>query len=159
MASVNKVILVGNLGQDPESRFLPDGSAVANISVATSEKWKGKDGSQQEHTEWHRVSFFGKLAEVVSQYCKKGQSVYIEGRIRTEKWTDKNGNDRYASKIIADRMQMLGKKDDAPETPASQPAAPTKPAKKPYDGKGGFDDMDDDIPFRDPYAGGAWRFV
>lgn len=125
MASVNKVILIGNLGQDPETRFLPDGSAVANISIATTEKWKNKAGEKQERTEWHRIIFFGKLAEIAGQYLKKGAPVYIEGRIQTDKWQDKDGNDRYTTKIIADRMQMLGTKADAGAAaarPAHSPA-------------------------------------
>lgn len=151
MASVNKVILIGNLGADPDTRYLPSGDAVANVNVATTEKWKNKDGEQQEHTEWHRVAFFGKLAEIAAQYLKKGSPVYVEGRIRTNKYTDKDGNERYSTQIIVDRMQMFGSKQDAPakdgpDKPAS--VNPKKPApKKPYDGKGGFDDMDDDIPF------------
>jgi single-strand DNA-binding protein len=155
MASVNKVILVGNLGKDPESRYLPDGGAVCNFSVATTDKWKDKSGEQQERTEWHRVSTFAKLAEICGEYLKKGSQVYIEGRLQTRKWQDKEGHDRYTTEIVADRMQMLGSRGGAGggESMAREPrggaeggAAAAKPAAK----KGGgasFDDMDDDIPF------------
>jgi len=112
MASVNKVILIGNLGADPETRYLPSGDAVTNNRIATSEKWKDKSGEQQEHTEWHRIAFFGKLAEIAGEYLKKGSPVYVEGRIQTKKWTDKEGIERYSTQIIADRMQMLGSKGD-----------------------------------------------
>ena len=108
MASVNKVILVGNLGRDPEIRYLPSGEPVANITLATSSKYKSKTGEMVEETEWHRVTFFGKLAEIVSQYLKKGRSVYVEGRIKTRKYTDKDGIEKYATDIIANEMQMLG---------------------------------------------------
>src|SRR5258708_39512825 len=108
MASVNKVILIGNLGADPETRYLPSGDAVANIRIATTEVWKDKGGEKQEHTEWHRIAFFGKLAEMAGEYLKKGSPVYIEGRIRTRKWQDKEGQDKYSTEIVADRMQMLG---------------------------------------------------
>ena len=108
MASVNKVILIGNLGADPETRYLPSGDAVTNIRVATTEKWRDKGGEQQEHTEWHRIAFFGKLAEIAGEYLKKGSPVYVEGRIRTRKWQDKEGQDRYSTEIVADRMQLLG---------------------------------------------------
>ena len=109
MASVNKVIIVGNLGKDPEMRYSTDGAAIANISIATTESWKDKSGAKQEKTEWHRICFFGKLAEIVGQYLKKGSQIYVEGRLQTRKWQDKeSGQDRYATEIIADRMQMLG---------------------------------------------------
>ncbi|MET3625187.1 single-stranded DNA-binding protein [Burkholderia ambifaria] len=109
MASVNKVILVGNLGADPEVRYLPSGDAVANIRLATTDRYKEKDsGEYKEVTEWHRVSFFGRLAEIVSEYLKKGSSVYVEGRIRTRKWQGQDGQDRYSTEIVADQMQMLG---------------------------------------------------
>jgi single-strand DNA-binding protein len=110
MASVNKAIIVGNLGKDPEVRYMPSGDAVANITVATSSKYKNKAGELVEETEWHRISFFGKLAEVVGQYLKKGSSVYVEGRIKTRKYTDKDGVERYATDIVASEMQMLGGK-------------------------------------------------
>ena len=109
MASVNKVILVGNLGADPETRYLPSGDAVANIRLATTDRYKDKaTGESKELTEWHRVAFFGRLAEIVNEYLKKGSSVYIEGRIRTRKWTDQAGQERYSTEIVADQMQMLG---------------------------------------------------
>src|SRR6201991_3466641 len=109
MASVNKVILVGNLGADPEVRYLPSGDAVANIRLATTDRFKDKTSNEfKELTEWHRVAFFGRLAEIVNEYLKKGSSVYIEGRIRTRKWTDQSGQERYSTEIVADQMQMLG---------------------------------------------------
>jgi single-strand DNA-binding protein len=176
MASVNKVILVGNLGADPEVRYLPSGDAVANIRLATTDRYKDKaSGEFKEMTEWHRVSFFGRLAEIVSEYLKKGSSVYIEGRIRTRKWQAQDGTDRYSTEIVADQMQMLGGRGGAGgggddggynREPmersggggggraaggggggarsggggggASRPSAPAG---------GGFDEMDDDIPF------------
>ncbi|MFZ4481349.1 MAG: single-stranded DNA-binding protein [Rhodoferax sp.] len=162
MASVNKVILVGNLGRDPEVRYLPSGDPVANITIATSSKYKGKTGEMVEETEWHRVTFFGKLAEIVGQYLKKGRSVYVEGRIKTRKYTDKDGVEKYATDIIANEMQMLGSREGMGEPSGddegggySRPAAPARPAPasrpaaaaaaaKP---SSGFDDMDDDIPF------------
>lgn len=112
MSSVNKVIIVGNLGRDPEIRYLPSGDAVANATIATSSKYKGKDGNMVEETEWHRITFFGKLAEIVAQYLKKGRSVYVEGRIKTRKYTDKDGVEKYATDIIANEMQMLGSAPD-----------------------------------------------
>ncbi|NLY65775.1 MAG: single-stranded DNA-binding protein, partial [Alcaligenaceae bacterium] len=113
MASVNKVILVGNLGRDPEVRYSPDGAAMCNITIATSSNWKDKNtGERREETEWHRVTFYGRLAEIAGEYLKKGRSVYIEGRIKTRKWQDKDtGQDRYSTDIIADQMQMLGGRD------------------------------------------------
>ena len=153
MASVNKVILIGNLGADPETRYLPSGDAVANIRIATTEVWKDKGGEKQEHTEWHRISFFGKLAEIAGEYLKKGSPVYIEGRIRTRKWQDKEGQDRYSTEIVADRMQLLGSRGGGTESAAREPkaAAPAESGggAKPAAKKSGasFDDMDDDIPF------------
>jgi len=154
MASVNKVIIVGNLGRDPETRYLPSGEAVTNISVATTETWKDKaSGEKKEATEWHRISFFGRLAEVAGEYLKKGSQVYIEGQLRTRKYQDKEtGKDRYSTEIRADRMQMLGSRAGAGE-PRGEPdgdaapkgGAPAKPAAKKPAGK--FDDMEDDIPF------------
>jgi single-strand DNA-binding protein len=178
MASVNKVILVGNLGADPEVRYLPSGDAVANIRLATTDRYKDKtSGEMKEATEWHRVSFFGRLAEIVNEYLKKGSSVYIEGRIRTRKWQAQDGTDRYSTEIVAEQMQMLGGRggsmggggDDGGYSRgepsersgggggggrmaasgggsrggnagggASRPSAPAG---------GGFDEMDDDIPF------------
>ncbi len=152
MASVNKVILIGNLGADPETRYLPSGDAVANIRIATTDVWKDKSGEKQEHTEWHRVAFFGKLAEIAGEYLKKGSPVYIEGRIRTRKWQDKEGQDRYSTEIVADRMQLLGSRGGGTESGAREPkpaAAEAGGGAKPAAKKSGasFDDMDDDIPF------------
>lgn len=113
MSSVNKVILIGNLGQNPEVKYLPSGDAVANISIATSETWKNKAGEKQESVEWHRIVMFGKLAEIAGEYLKKGASVYIEGKLTTRKWTDKEGQERYTTEIRCDRMQMLGKAKEA----------------------------------------------
>ena len=152
MASVNKVIIVGNLGRDPETRYLPSGEAVTNISVATTDKWKDKaSGEMKEATEWHRVSFFGRLAEIAGEYLKKGSQVYVEGALRTRKWQDKEGKDRYTTEIRGDVMQMLGSRPGAGEPRGERPAAkddaPAKAgtaAKKPA---GKFDDMEDDIQF------------
>ena len=159
MASVNKVILVGNLGADPETRYLPSGDAVCNIRMATTDRSRDKvSGELKEYTEWHRVVFFGKLAETAGQYLKKGRQVYVEGRIRTNKWQDKEGNERYTTEIIASEMKMLGSREGmgAPaageaEYGGSMPsaggsaggAARNAPARK----TPGFEDMDDDIPF------------
>jgi len=156
MASVNKVILVGNLGRDPETRYMPDGAAITNASLATSFQWNDKaSGEKKEETEWHRVVFRGKLAEIAGEYLKKGSQVYVEGRLRTRKWQDKEGHDKYTTEIVADRMQMLGSRSgsgeprgeprgDAP--PMESKGADAKPAaaKKPA---GKFDDLEDDIPF------------
>ena len=161
MASVNKVILVGNLGADPEMRYLPSGEAVANLRLATTDTWKDKDGNKQEATEWHRVSFFGRQAEVCGQYLKKGSQIYVEGRLETRKWTDKEGKERYTTEIIAGEMKMLGSRPGgggapsydasdeggapAPSRPVSRSSASAgKPASK---SPGGIADMDDDIPF------------
>ena len=162
MASVNKVIIVGNLGRDPEMRYMPSGDAIANIAVATSYKAKGRDGSEaKEYTEWHRISFFGRLAEIVGQYLTKGSSIYVEGRLQTRKYTDKDGIERYATEIIAENMQMLGgggqreQQDDGyddQQTRQQRPQQrqperqqpPARPAPKPAPN---FSDMDDDIPF------------
>jgi single-strand DNA-binding protein len=160
MASVNKVILVGNLGRDPEMRYLPSGEAVANLALATSRKYKNKAGEMVEETEWHRVTFFGKLAEIAGQYLKKGRSVYVEGRIKTDKYTDKDGVEKFSTQIIGNEMQMLGGREGMGEPSAegnegggySRSAAPTRaePASRPAPAtksSSGFDDMDDDIPF------------
>lgn len=162
MASVNKVILIGNLGRDPEVRYLPSGDAVANLNLATTEKWKDKNGDQQEQTEWHRVAFFGRQAEICGEYLKKGSSVYVEGRLQTRKWTDKDGVERYSTEIRGDRMQMLGGRAGASsgEPPARDPMDREPMAREPApsgagpEGKpamskkpGNFDDLDDDIPF------------
>jgi single-strand DNA-binding protein len=148
MASVNKVILIGNLGADPETRYLPSGDAVTNIRIATTDAWKDKSGEKQEHTEWHRVAFFGKLAEIAGEYLKKGSPVYVEGRIRTRKWQDKDGQDRYSTEIVADRMQLLGGRAGGSEAMPREPAAAVSGTPKAAPRKGGgFDEMDDDIPF------------
>ncbi|SAL58265.1 single-stranded DNA-binding protein [Caballeronia arvi] len=178
MASVNKVILVGNLGADPETRYLPSGDAVANIRLATTDRYKDKaSGEFKELTEWHRVAFFGRLAEIVNEYLKKGSSVYIEGRIRTRKWTDQSGQERYSTEIVADQMQMLGGRGGAGgggDEGGYSRSAPMERSgggggRAPAGGRasgggaggggaggssrpsapagGGFDDMDDDIPF------------
>jgi single-strand DNA-binding protein len=135
MASVNKVILIGNLGEDPEIRYMQNGDAVTSIALATTDTWKDKNGEKQEKTEWHRVTFYRKLAEIVGEYLKKGRSVYVEGRLENKKWTDKNGVERYTTEIIATDMKMLGGKPggDAASTPDSAGAG------------GGVDD--NDIPF------------
>jgi single-strand DNA-binding protein len=150
MASVNRVILIGNLGADPETRYLPSGDAVTNIRIATTDTWKDKSGEKQEHTEWHRVAFFGKLAEIAGEYLKKGSPVYVEGRIRTRKWQDKEGQERYSTEIVADRMQLLGGRGGAgaAESTSREPAAAIAGTPKGPPKKGGaFDEMDDDIPF------------
>ena len=154
MASVNKVILVGNLGRDPETRYNTDGGAITNISIATTETWKDKtSGEKQERTEWHRVVFFSRLAEIAGEYLKKGSQVYVEGSLRTRKWQDKEGKERYTTEIVADRMQMLGSRQGSGDTggrdrgdEAREPAmaGEGKSAKKPA---GKFDDLEDDIPF------------
>ncbi|HWP19174.1 MAG TPA: single-stranded DNA-binding protein [Burkholderiaceae bacterium] len=169
MASVNKVILIGNLGRDPEVRYTPNGSAVCNISLATTRNWKNRDsGERQEETEWHRVVFYDRLAEIAGEYLKKGRSVYVEGRLKTRKWQGQDGKDNYTTEIIAEQMQLLGSREgmgggagggdeggysrepyeggggarSERAAPASRPAG--KPAPK---SSTGFDDMDDDIPF------------
>ena len=151
MASVNKVILIGNLGADPESRFLPSGDAICNLRLATTEIWRDKaTGERREATEWHRVALFGKTAETAAQYLRKGSQVYIEGSLRTRKWQDQSGQDRYTTEIRGDVMKMLGRRegggDPRPEpamqSKAAEPKAPG--AKKPA---GKFDDLEDDIPF------------
>jgi single-strand DNA-binding protein len=174
MASVNKVILVGNLGADPETRYLPSGDAVANIRLATTDRYKDKtSGEMKEATEWHRVAFFGRLAEIVNEYLKKGSSVYIEGRIRTRKYNDQAGVEKYATEIIAEQMQMLGGRSGAgggggggdeggysSRAPAERSgggasrggASGARPAggaasRPSAPAGGGFDEMDDDIPF------------
>lgn len=160
MASVNKVILVGNLGRDPEVRYSPDGAAICNVSLATTAVWRDRaSGERREETEWHRVVFFNRLAEIAGEYLRKGRSVYVEGRLRTRKWQDKEtGQDRYSTEIVADQMQMLGGRDsdaamsgddgfsqEPRQQPRQQqqprPAAPQAPA------AANLMDMDDDIPF------------
>ena len=171
MASINKVILIGNLGRDPEVRYTPNGSAVCNVSVATTRNWKNKDsGERMEETEWHRVVFFDRLAEIAGEYLKKGRSVYVEGRLKTRKWQDKDGKDQYTTEVMATEMQMLGSREGATggasggeddggagggyaerssppqrSAPASRPAG--QAAGKPAPKSTGFDSMDDDIPF------------
>lgn len=117
MPSLNKVLLIGHLGADPETRYVASGGAITNIRLATTEKWKDKGGEQKEQTEWHRVVFFGKLAEIAGEHLKKGSACYVEGRIQTQKWQDKEGNDKYSTEIIADRMQMLGGKQERQRQP------------------------------------------
>jgi len=159
MASVNKVILVGNLGRDPEMRFMPNGEAVCNFSIATTDSWKDKSGQKQERTEWHNIVIYRKLAEIAGEYLKKGRPVYIEGRLQTRKWQTKEGQDRYTTEIIADQMQMLGGRegggasssydsmdeDQSRPQETSRPAQPA-PAQQPASG-GDFDAFEDDIPF------------
>ena len=169
MASVNKVIIVGNLGADPETRYLPSGDAVTSIRVATTDRYKDKaTGEMREATEWHSISFFAKLAEIAGQYLRKGSQVYVEGSLRTRKYTDKNGVEKYATDIRADSMQMLGSRQGmggpseegggsgaayAPRQAAARPAAAPapapaqRPAAAPKPAASNFDDMDDDIPF------------
>jgi len=148
MASVNKVIIVGNVGRDPETRYMPSGDAVTNISVATSDRYKDKQtGEMKENTEWHRIAFFGKLAEIAGQYLKKGSQVYVEGRLRTRKWTDQSGQEKYSTEIIADSMQMLGARmsgsGDSGESSGRSKSVET--ASSPS--SNALDAMDDDIPF------------
>jgi single-strand DNA-binding protein len=171
MASINKVILIGNLGRDPEVRYTPNGAAVCNVSVATTRNWKDKSsGDKVEETEWHRVVFYDRLAEIAGEYLKKGRPVYVEGRLKTRKWQDKDGKDNYTTEIVAEQMQLLGGREggggggagygggqgspedfsqEAPSRPAARPAAAPRPAPAPAAQKSstGFDDMDDDIPF------------
>lgn len=164
MASVNKVIIVGNLGRDPETRYMPNGEAVTNIAVATTESWKDKNtGEKKELTEWHRITFYRKLAEIAGQYLKKGSQIYVEGRLQTRKWTDKDGVERYTTEIIADTMQMLGSRqgmggggapmdDDYGSAPAPRQSSGGSAGGAPRGGASSrpapnFSDMDDDIPF------------
>ncbi|MCC7326933.1 MAG: single-stranded DNA-binding protein [Burkholderiales bacterium] len=157
MASVNKVILLGNLGRDPETRYTTGGDAVANLNIATSETWKDKSGEKQERTEWHRVVLFGRQAEIAGEYLKKGRSVYIEGRLQTRKWTDKDGVEKYSTEIVGDRMQLIGSARDggggsggggdadfSSGSAAPRDGSSGKPA---GGGKKNVDDFDDDIPF------------
>jgi single-strand DNA-binding protein len=167
MASVNKVIIVGNLGRDPETRTFPSGDKVTNVTIATTDRWKDKTTNEmKEATEWHRVVFNGRLAEIAGEYLRKGSQVYVEGSLRTRKWTDKDGVEKYTTEIRADQMQMLGKRegmgggssqddgggyDDAPRRSAPPSRAPAPAGQRPGGGASkpasGFDDMDDDIPF------------
>lgn len=159
MASINKVILIGNLGRDPEVRYTPSGAAICNVSIATTRNWKDKNsGEKVEETEWHRVVFYDRLAEIAGEYLKKGRPLYVEGRLKTRKWTDKDGAEKYTTEIIAEQMQLLGGREGmggpggdegGSSRPAARPAAtsarPAAPA--PSKASSGFDDMDDDIPF------------
>ena len=159
MASVNKVIIVGNLGRDPEIRTFPSGDQVANVTVATTDKWKDKQtGEMKEATEWHRIVFNGRLAEIAGQYLRKGSQIYVEGSLRTRKWTDQSGVEKYSTEIRADQMQMLGQRQggghddgggsDAPPQRRPAPAPAPRQAQAPAPrAASGFDDMDDDIPF------------
>ncbi len=153
MASINRATIIGNVGRDPELRYSAAGAAVCNITVATSRNWKDKtSGEKVEETEWHRVVFYDRLAEIAGEYLKKGRSVYVEGRLKTRKWTDKDGVERYTTEIVAENMQMLGVRDDA-EQPAGRSDRSERPAQRqapkpaPKSSASGFDDMDDDIPF------------
>lgn len=138
MASLCKVLLIGNLGKDPETRYMSNGDAVTNITLATTDTWKDKNGEKQEKTEWVNVVFYKKLAEIVTEYLRKGSQVYVEGRLETRKWTDKNGIERYTTQVIANEMRMLGGKKDSAESNDSGSSKSSA---------GGFDDMVDDIPF------------
>ena len=152
---VNKVILIGSLGRDPEVRYMPSGAAVANVRMATNESWRDRQtGEQQERTEWHSVVFFGKLGEIVGEYLRKGSQVYVEGRLQTRKWQDREGNDRYTTEIVASEMQMLGGRGGGSsnvaydqEAPAERPASPGPAKAAPASSGSGADDFDDDIPF------------
>ncbi|MBC8119111.1 MAG: single-stranded DNA-binding protein [Burkholderiaceae bacterium] len=159
MASVNKVILIGNLGRDPETRYTADGAAITNITIATSDKWKDKaTGEMKEATEWHKIAFFGRLAEVAGEYLKKGRPVYVEGRLRTRKWQDKEGQDRYTTEVIGDVMQMLGSRegmgggggdfDGGEESRApARSSQPSSASRAPAKAAPSVAEMDDDIPF------------
>lgn len=145
---INKVIVVGNLGQDPDTRYMPSGSAVTNFTVATNESWKDKQtGEQKDRTEWHKITMFGRLAEISAEYLRKGSQVYIEGKLRTEKWQDKDGNDRYTTKIIADEMQMLGGRGGAGAGAPMRNDSPSQGMPSSPPPQGSSDDFDDDIPF------------
>ena len=157
MPSVNKVILMGNLGRDPEVRFMPNGDAVCNFSIATTDSWKDKAGERQEKTEWHNIVMYRRLAEIAGEYLKKGRPVYLEGRLQTRKWQTKEGQDRYTTEVIADSMQMLGGRDAAPAQESQTSAQPdTKnefdqtPSRNNQSGSSNsssFDEFEDDIPF------------
>jgi single-strand DNA-binding protein len=159
MASVNKVIIVGNLGRDPETRVFPDGGTICNVTIATSRQWKDKtSGEKQEETEWHRVVFRDRLAEIAGEYLRKGRSVYVEGRLKTRKYNDKDGVEKYATEVVATEMQLLGSREGMGEgesrggggnAPAARPSAGGGSSSRaaPQKSSTGFDDMDDDIPF------------
>ena len=146
MASVNKVILVGNLGRDPEVRRMPSGDAMVNLSIATTDTWKDKGGERQEKTEWHRVVMFGRVAEVAGEYLRKGSQAYFEGRLQTRKWTDKEGQDKYTTEVIADRMQMLGSRSGSGGGGGGESQSSVKSSGS-SEFSGGLDDLEDDIPF------------
>lgn len=144
--SVNKVILIGNCTKDPECRFMPNGEAVTNLSIATNERWKDKNGVKQEKAEYHNLTFYRKLAEIAGEYLKKGSMIYVEGKLQTRKWQDKEGKDRYTTDVVCDQMTMLGGKpeqSDRTEKPARQDAPQAEPATP----GGPFDNFDDNIPF------------
>lgn len=151
MASINKVILIGNLGKDPETRYAPSGDAIVNITLATTDTWKDKaSGDKKEATEWHRVVFFGKLAEIAGQYLKKGRQVYIEGSLRTRKWQGQDGQDRYTTEIVANEMKMLGPREGMGDAGPRDSGGGGRPAARPAaqsPASGGFNDIEDDIPF------------
>jgi single-strand DNA-binding protein len=157
MASINKVILIGNLGRDPETRYSADGAAITNVTIATTERWKDKaSGEMKEVTEWHRVAFFGRLAEIAGEYLRKGRQVYVEGKLRTRKWTDKDGNERYTTEIIADDMKMLGSREGAAGAGGGEegggaargaPREGSRPAGGARQPAPNIAEMDDDIPF------------
>lgn len=148
MSSVNKVILVARLGKDPELRYTPSGAAVVNVTAATSRKWKGKDGTPNEETEWHRLTAYDRIAEIIGEYLKKGSLAYFEGRLKTRKWQDKDGADKYTTEIVVEQLQLLGGREGQDEgRPAERKAAPAaKPAPRQAQATA-FDDMDSDIPF------------
>lgn len=145
---LNQAQIIGRVGRDPETRYLPSGEAVTNMSVATSESWKDKQtGEKKEATEWHKVTFFGKLAEIAGQYLKKGALVYVSGKITTRKYTDKDGAEKYSTEIRADNMKMLSGREQGTEAPAQRQAPATNQRPAPAQAPSGFDDFDDDIPF------------
>jgi len=147
MSGINKAIIIGNLGKDPEIRYMQDGKACANFSIATSESWKDKTtGEKKEKTEWHNISMFGRLAEIAGEYLKKGSKVYIEGKLQTRKWQDKDGNDRYTTEVVARELQMLDGRGSGSPAPAQQQATPAQQQAEPKTFDNG-DDFDDDIPF------------
>jgi single-strand DNA-binding protein len=142
MSSVNKAILIGALGKDPEVRYMPDGGAVASLSIATNSSWKDKaTGERKTESEWHKLVAYGKLAEIIGEYCKKGKSIYVEGRLKTRKWQNKEGQDVYTTEIVVDQMQLLGGRDDSEQAPPRSATTNTRGAAQP------LVDMDDDIPF------------
>jgi single-strand DNA-binding protein len=147
MASVNKVILIGNLGKDPDLRYTPGGAAVVNFPIATNERWKDKNGQPQERTEWHNIVLWGRLAEIANDYLKKGSSVYIEGRLQTRSWDDRDGNKRYTTEVVGNQMQMLGRQADAGDRMPEEKAKEDLGAEPGPESEGGTDEVDDDLPF------------